>query len=97
MTPDLIRAEYVKDYEILLSFDNGKTGTIDFSKFIKRGGIFSKLENLEYFKKFSIDPELFILKWSNEIDIAPEILYSEATGEPLPSWMNDSDEYRKAV
>ncbi|NLW30267.1 MAG: DUF2442 domain-containing protein [Fibrobacter sp.] len=96
MTPDLQKAEYVKDHEIKLIYENGKSGIVDFVKFIDRGGIFSKLRDIDFFKKFSIDPELFILKWP-DIDIAPEVLYSETTGEPLPSWMNDSDEYKKAV
>lgn len=95
MTPDLIKAEYIDKYQIRLFFDNGRSGIVDFTKFINRGGIFSKLKDPDYFKNFSIDPELFILKWSNEIDIAPEVLYSEATGEPLPSWMVNSDEFKR--
>jgi hypothetical protein len=97
MTPDLKKAEYVKGYELRLIYDNGKSGIVDFTKFINRGGIFSRLKDLEYFKSFSIDPELFILKWSNDIDIAPEVLYSEATGEPLPSWMENPEKFKKAV
>ncbi len=28
--------------------------------------------------------------WGREIDIAPETLYAEATGSPLPEWMEPS-------
>jgi hypothetical protein len=97
MTPDITNAEYLNDYKIRIFFDNGKSGIINFNKYISRGGVFSKLRDIEYFKKFSVDPEVFVLKWGNEIDIAPEEIYSEATGEPLPSWMSDELEYRKAV
>jgi len=29
-----------------------------------------------------------VLIWEDEIDIAPETLYAEATGSPLPNWMD---------
>ncbi|MDG5813453.1 DUF2442 domain-containing protein [Chitinispirillales bacterium ANBcel5] len=98
MTPDLKDAHYVKDYMINLTFENGKSGIVDFAKFIDRGEIFSRLKDVDYFKNFSVDPELFILKWPDGLDIAPEVLYSEATGEPLPSWMvvrNDCNNVRR--
>jgi hypothetical protein len=97
MTPDLIKAEYLCDYKVQLSFDNGKTGVVDFNKYISKGGIFSELKEIEFFKKFIIDPEVFVLKWPNNVDIAPEEIYSEATGEPLPRWMTDSDKYENVV
>jgi hypothetical protein len=87
MIPDIKKAEYLEDYKIRFLFDNGKSGIVDFTKYIKRGGVFKKLENIEFFKNFSIDSEIFVIKWGDKIDIAPEEIYSEATGEPLPSWM----------
>ena len=43
----------------------------------------------EFFRKFSVNEELGVLTWENEVDIAPETLYAEATGEPLPQWMTN--------
>jgi hypothetical protein len=40
---------------------------------------------------FTVNHELGTLTWQNEIDIAPETLYSEATGSPLPDWV-EADE-----
>jgi len=34
---------------------------------------------------------LGVLTWGDEIDIAPETVYAEATGTPLPGWMNSQD------
>jgi hypothetical protein len=45
---------------------------------------------MEFFRHFQIHPELGVLTWQNEIDISPETLYSEATGSPLPDWMEPS-------
>ena len=33
--------------------------------------------------------------WGDEIDIAPETLHAEATGTPLPEWMNPEKEPQK--
>ena len=83
---DILEAQYVGDYKIHLKFANGKHGVADLEKFTKKSGVLAKLRDLEYFKKFSLDPELNALTWENEVDIAPETLYREATGEPLPAW-----------
>jgi len=42
---------------------------------------------MEYFKQVQINKELGVLCWPDGVDVAPETLYSEATGEPLPAWM----------
>lgn len=87
MLIDLISAEYRCDYKIELVFEDGKSGIIDFSSYINKPGIFNKFKDINYFKNFTVDPEVKTLSWSNEIDIAPEILYSESTNSPLPEWM----------
>lgn len=97
MSYDIISAKYLKDYKIRVTFENGKTGTVDFLPYIKKGGIYSKLKDIEYFKHFHINKELGIITWEDEIDIAPETLYSDATGEPLPEWMYPADNLKKAV
>ncbi len=89
MIHDVVKAEYKADYKIQLVFDDGKAGLVDFSKFIAKGGVFKKLENYEFFKNFNVNKELGVISWNNEIDIAPETLYSEATNTPLPEWMEE--------
>ena len=97
MSYDVVSADYVENYKIQVTFENGKSGIIDFLPYIKKGGIYSKLKDIDYFKRFSINNELGIITWENRIDIAPETLYSDATGEPLPEWMYPLDDLRKAV
>ena len=60
---------------------------MDFQDYIHKGGVFKKFLDLEFFKNFHINDELGVLTWNNEIDIAPETIYSEATNSPLPNWM----------
>jgi hypothetical protein len=94
MTHDIIDAVYKGDYLIELFFDDGKHGTVNFSKYLKRGGVFKKFKSIEYFRSFQINKELGVLTWSNEFDIAPETLYSEATGARLPSWMEKQEDIK---
>lgn len=87
MIHDVTEAVYRGSYRIELRFDDGKSGVVDFSKYLERGGVFAKFRDLDYFRSFRVDAEIGTLSWADELDIAPETLYAEATGSPLPSWM----------
>jgi len=52
--------------------------------------VFDKFEEIEYFRNFRVDPELGVITWEGGADIAPETLYAEATGRPLPAWVEVS-------
>ena len=93
---DAVAAEYLGDYKLRISFADGQSGVVDFARYIRKGGIFSKLENLENFKRFTVNQELGVITWDGEIDIAPETLYSEATQEPLPQWVEKAGLKRSA-
>lgn len=87
MIHDVISAVYKEDYKIEIKFDNGEKGVMDFSKYLNRGGVFKSFKDITFFRNFEVNTELGILTWQNEIDIAPETLYTETTGNPLPDWM----------
>ncbi|MDE2998032.1 MAG: DUF2442 domain-containing protein [Gemmatimonadota bacterium] len=88
MLHDVVSAIYQGGYLIELEFDDGRRGTVDFAKYHERGGVFERFRDLEFFRNFKINKELGVLTWGDEIDIAPETLYADATGSPLPAWMN---------
>lgn len=92
MIHDVISAIYKDDYKIEIEFDDGKKGIMDFSKYLNKGGVFERFRDMEFFRHFEVNPELGVLSWQNEIDIAPETLYAEATGSPLPDWMDRTKE-----
>jgi len=92
---DLIEIKYIGGYKLELLFENGKRGTVDFQKYTKKGGFFNRLSDIEYFKKAFINKELGVLCWPDDLDIAPETLYSEASGEPLPIWMKSEEDKEK--
>jgi len=88
MSYDVTSAEYVSEYKIKMTFEDGKTGIIDFMPFTRKGGVFDKFKDKEYFKNFKVNPEIGTITWGDdEVDVAPETLYSLATGSPLPKWM----------
>jgi hypothetical protein len=88
MLKDVISANYKGGYKIEVTFEDGATGIVDFSKHLNKGGVFEKFKDMEFFKNFRINEELGVLTWGDEVDIAPETLYAEATSSPLPEWMD---------
>ena len=87
MLHDVVSAVYQGGYRIELEFDDGQRGIVDFTRYLERHGVFERFRDLEFFRSFSINEELGVLTWGDEIDIAPETLYAEATGTALPAWM----------
>ena len=93
---DVVSAEYLEDYTLKVWFADGKSGIVDFTNCLRKGGIFGKLADLEKFERFRVNQELGVITWEGEIDIAPETLYSEATQEPLPQWVEEAGLKRTA-
>lgn len=87
MSEDIISVSYLGSYFIELTFEDGTKGVVDFSKYLSKGGVFEKFKDIDFFKNFTINRELGVLTWAEEIQIAPETLYAEASGSSLPDWM----------
>ena len=85
---DVSEARHVEGYKLELVFENGKTGIIDLNEYVHKGGIFGRFSDRGYFMQFYVNKEIGTLCWPDGVDIAPETLYHEATGEPLPAWMD---------
>ncbi len=92
MLRDVVSARYKEGYKIEIIFDDGRSGIVDFTEYLDRGGVFEKFKDITFFKSYKIDEEVGTIVWGNEIDISPEKLYSKATGAPLPNWMESNSE-----
>lgn len=84
---DVLEARYIEGYKLELVFENGRKGIIDFREYGHKGGVFCRFLDIKYFNQFYVNKEIGTLCWPDGLDIAPETLYHEATGEPLPAWM----------
>lgn len=69
-------AEYVSGYTLRLTFNTGEVRLVDFTPLMQKG-ICRKLQDLDYFKSFRLDP--FTVDWNNEIGFAPRYLYERGT------------------
>jgi hypothetical protein len=72
----VVDAHYLHDYQIAMTFEDGKHGIVDLSEYTKRGGVFANFGHIDYFKNFTIDYGTLV--WDGEVDIAPERLYEKA-------------------
>lgn len=71
----IIKAQYVKDYILRLTFNNGEIRLVDFTPLMQKG-ICTKLQDMDYFRSFTLDP--FTVDWNNEIGFAPRYLYERS-------------------
>jgi len=85
MFPRITRVRYVRDYLLEVEFADGLTATLDFrSRVVGRGGVFTLLEDVEFFRQVTVDRDAGTLLWPNDLDLDPDVLYSRASGKPLP-------------
>ena len=71
----IVKAEYVENYIIKLTFSNSEVRLMDFKPLMDKG-ICTKLRDFDYFKSFSLDH--FSIDWNNEIGFAPRYLYERS-------------------
>lgn len=73
--------EYEKDYKLRLLFSDNQSYIVDIEPIILESKkIFKPLQNLEFFKKVSLDDEEFptTICWPNGADICPDVLYMKS-------------------
>jgi len=70
---EVLKAEYLDNYRIKLTFNDGVTKTVDLQNELD-GSVYKPLRQLDYFKNFQI--QYNTVEWDNGADYAPEYLYS---------------------
>ena len=73
MLVHVVEARHVAGHRLWLRFDDGVEGEIDLSSEI-HGEVFEPLQEVEYFRRFQLHPELRTIVWPNGADFAPEFL-----------------------
>jgi uncharacterized protein DUF2442 len=73
---DVVEARYVRDRIIWLRFEDGVEGEVDLSAEL-HGPVFEPLHDPNYFRHFTVSPDLGTISWPNGADFAPEFLYDK--------------------
>ncbi len=68
---------YLHEYQIEVTFNNGRTGIADLRP-VLTGKIFEPLQDTSVFAQLTIDSELETIVWPNGADLAPEFVYYHA-------------------
>ena len=90
MTIDVVQAEALPDYRLVLRFEDGTAGEVDVRALTPLDGIFAELRDPEYFARVEVNSELGCIYWPNGADLDPDVLYSAATGSSLPNFVPHS-------
>lgn len=72
--PRLKKVRAVKPHRLHLSYADGVSGEIDFSRYLS-GEVFKPLKDWNYFKRVRRYVLFDTIHWPNGADIAPETLY----------------------
>ena len=84
MFPRVKQVRHLGEYRLELSFTDGTKGELDFKgRVVGRGGVFTPLEDIDFFRRVQVDPEVGTIVWPNEVDFCPDVLYSLVTGKPI--------------
>ena len=68
----VIDADYVKDYKLLLSFNDGTRKLADLKPYLT-GEVFGELLDHDKFIQYGLTG--YTIAWANGADLAPEFLY----------------------
>jgi hypothetical protein len=71
----VIKAKYVKDYKIEITFEDKKTGIVDLKEtiFNDKRPIFQELKDKNKFSQIKVAMDSIV--WQNGLDLSPEFLY----------------------
>ncbi|CAA7625718.1 conserved hypothetical protein [Candidatus Terasakiella magnetica] len=84
MDRDVVKVTRTGDWTLMLRFQDGTEGELDFSQVLSFKGVFSVLKDPAEFAKVTVNSELGTICWPNGADLDPYVLYSRITGAPLP-------------
>ena len=70
----ITNANYIEDYKISVSFNDGRKGIADMSNALN-GSVFNELKKQSVFSQLRLDPVLETIVWPNGADFAPEFIY----------------------
>jgi hypothetical protein len=72
MFPRVRGVRHLKEYELELTFSDGTVAALDFRRrVLGRGGVFTALQSIDFFRQVAVDPEAGTLVWPNGVTGKP--------------------------
>ena len=68
----VVDVDYIKDYELLVTFSDGNKKKVDLRPYLT-GEVFGELLDKEKFVQYGLTR--ITIEWANGADLAPEFLY----------------------
>ncbi len=72
----------LENFKIKVTFTDGAEGVVDLSE-LKGKGIFSAWNDEAVFNAVSVNNESHTVSWPGGIDLCPDVLYAEITGQSI--------------
>jgi hypothetical protein len=68
--------KYLSKYRLQILFNDGEIKEVNFDKLVDKGGYyFGPLNDIEFFKKVSLDEFNYTICWPNGAELSPDVLY----------------------
>ena len=72
----IIDVKPLKQYKLLLTFENNEARILDMSPFLNKG-MYAQLKDVSLFNTVKVSFDT--IEWANEIDLCPEFAYKKST------------------
>jgi hypothetical protein len=86
MLKDIISVNPLEGYQLHIQFEDETQGIIDISQLIEFTGIFTSLQDLNYFQQVKVHPEWGTIYWENGADLDPDVLYAIITNQSIGTY-----------
>lgn len=83
--PHLINIVPSNDYSLKLEYSDGVKGELNLSHLLNKG-VFTKWNDLSFFKKVFINKENGSIAWDEEIELCPDSQYLKLIGKTFEEW-----------
>jgi hypothetical protein len=75
----IMAVEHVENYILRLTFNTGEVGVIDLAgDIVGSDGMFTALQDMKFFARVQVDPDLSTVVWPNGVDLDPDRLYLDS-------------------
>ncbi len=79
---DVTAVEYLGGHRLLLSFEGDERREVDIASIVRFDGVFEPLEDIDYFQRVCVEPEIGTIVWPNGADLCPDVLYENSRPAP---------------